>query len=65
MEAPKPVAGQTPEAPPPLPADEQARLMDQLKKDPQLQRALDLLKAMKIMDKTTRPAGAPAHTSAR
>src|SRR6266850_6320952 len=65
VEAPKPVAGQTPEAPPPLPADEQARLMDQLKKDPQMQRALDLLKAMKIMDKTTRPAGAPAQTSAR
>ena len=65
VEAPKPVAGQTPEAPPPLPADEQARLMDQLKKDPQLQRALDLLKAMKIMDKTTRPAGPPAQTSAR
>ena len=64
VEAPKPAAGQTPEVAP-LPADEQARLMDQLKRDPQLQRALDLLKAMKIMDKTTRPAGAPAQTSAR
>jgi carboxyl-terminal processing protease len=65
VEAPKPVAGQTPEAAAPPVGDEQARLMDQLKKDPQLQRALDLLKAMKIMDKTTRPAGAPAQTSAR
>ena len=64
VEAPKPVAGQTPEAAPQL-GDEQARLMEQLKKDPQLQRALDLLKAMKIMDKTTRPAGTPAQTSAR
>jgi carboxyl-terminal processing protease len=65
VEAPKPAAGQTPEAAVPPVGDEQARLMDQLKKDPQLQRALDLLKAMKIMDKTTRPAGAPAQTSAR
>jgi carboxyl-terminal processing protease len=65
VEAPKPAAGQTPEAQPPLPLDEQARLMDQLKRDPQLQRALDLLKGMKILDKTTRPAGAPAQTSAR
>ena len=65
VEAPKPVAGQTPEAVAPPVGDEQARLMDQLKKDPQMQRALDLLKAMKIMDKTTRPAGAPAQTSAR
>jgi carboxyl-terminal processing protease len=68
VEAPKPVAaaGQTPEAQSPQPpVDEQARLMDQLKRDPQLQRALDLLKGMKILDKTTRPAGAPAQTSAR
>jgi carboxyl-terminal processing protease len=66
VEAPKPAAGQTPEAQPPQPlVDEQARLMDQLKRDPQLQRALDLLKGMKILDKTTRPAGAPAQTSAR
>jgi carboxyl-terminal processing protease len=66
VEAPKPAAGQTPEVQPPqTPLDEQARLMDQLKKDPQLQRALDLLKGMKILDKTTRPAGAPAQTSAR
>ena len=64
VEAPKPVPGQAAESTPP-PADEQARLVDQLKKDPQLQRALDLLKAMKIMDKTTRPAGSPAQTSAR
>ena len=65
VEAPKPAAGQTPEAQPLPPLDEQARLMDQLKRDPQLQRALDLLKGMKILDKTTRPAGAPAQTSAR
>src|SRR5260370_32745006 len=64
VEAPKPVPGQAAESTPP-PADEQARLVDQLKKDPQLQRALDLIKAMKIMDKTTRPAGSPAQTSAR
>jgi carboxyl-terminal processing protease len=66
VEAPKPAAGQTPEAQPPQPPlDEQARLMDQLKRDPQLQRALDLLKGMRILDKTTRPAGASAQTSAR
>jgi carboxyl-terminal processing protease len=66
VEAPKPAAGQTPEVQPQQPPlDEQARLMDQLKRDPQLQRALDLLKGMKILDKTTRPAGAPAQTSAR
>jgi len=66
VEAPRPAAGQAHETPPPQPLlDEQARLMDQLKRDPQLQRALDLLKGMKIMDKTTRPAGAPAQTSAR
>src|SRR5262249_21367002 len=57
VEAPKPTPGQAAEAAPPL--DEQARLNDQLKKDPQLQRALDLLKAMKIMDKTTRPDSSP------
>jgi len=65
VEAPKPAAAQPGEAAPQPPLDEQARLNDQLKKDTQLQRALDLLKAMKIMDKTTRPAGAPAQTSAR
>jgi len=54
---PKPAAGE--QAPPPI-LDEQARLQDQLKRDPQLQRAIDLLKAMKIMDKTTRPAGPPS-----
>src|SRR5713101_6217508 len=54
VEMPKPAAGE--QAPPPQ-IDEQARLQDQLKRDPQLQRAVDLLKAMKIMDKTTRPAG--------
>ena len=48
------------EQPPPPILDEQARLQDQLKRDPQLQRAIDLLKAMKIMDKTTRPAGPPS-----
>jgi carboxyl-terminal processing protease len=74
VEAPKPVAAQaSPEAqnghgtaaPQPLPpADEQARLTDQLKHDVQLQRALDLLKAMRIMDKTTR-AGGPPQAAAR
>src|SRR5205807_1050631 len=54
VEMPKPAPGE--QAPPPI-IDEQARLQDQLKRDPQLQRAVDLLKAMKIMDKTTRPAG--------
>jgi C-terminal processing protease CtpA/Prc len=53
VEAPSPAA-QPGEAVPPPPIDEQTRLNDQLKKDTQLQRALDLLKAMKIMDKTTR-----------
>src|SRR5262249_54243418 len=48
VEAPKPPPGQAADQQPP-PLDEQARLNDQLKKDPQLQRALDLLKAMKIM----------------
>ena len=57
VEMPKPAAGE--QAPPPI-LDEQARLQDQLKRDPQLQRAIDLLKAMKIMDKTTRPAGPPS-----
>jgi carboxyl-terminal processing protease len=57
VEMPKPAAGE--QAPPPI-IDEQARLQDQLKRDPQLQRAVDLLKAMKIMDKTTRPAGPPS-----
>jgi carboxyl-terminal processing protease len=58
VEAPKPAPGQAADQPAP-PLDEQARLNDQLKKDPQLQRALDLLKAMKIMDKTTRPDSSP------
>src|SRR5262244_902855 len=58
VEAPKPPPGQAADQQPP-PLDEQARLNDQLKKDPQLQRALDLLKAMKIMDKTTRPDSSP------
>src|SRR5437667_962786 len=57
VQLPKPAAGE--QAPPPI-LDEQARLQDQLKRDPQLQRAIDLLKAMKIMDKTTRPAGPPS-----
>jgi carboxyl-terminal processing protease len=64
VEAPKPTPGQAAEVTPP-PVDEQTRLTEQMKKDPQLQRAVDLLKAMKIMDKTTRPAGAPAQTSSR
>ncbi len=62
VEMPKPAAGE--QAPPPI-TDEQARLQDQLKRDPQLQRAVDLLKAMKIMDKTTRPAGTTPQVSVR
>ncbi|HEV8532201.1 MAG TPA: S41 family peptidase [Methylomirabilota bacterium] len=62
VEMPKPAAGE--QAPPPI-VDEQARLQDQLKRDPQLQRAVDLLKAMKIMDKTTRPAGTTPQVSVR
>jgi carboxyl-terminal processing protease len=58
VEMPKPAAGE--QAPPIFIENEQARLQDQLKRDPQLQRAVDLLKAMKIMDKTTRPAGPPS-----
>src|SRR5215471_19239457 len=65
VEAPKPAPLAPGEQPPTPPIDEQARLNDQLKKDIQLQRALDLLKAMKIMDKTTRPAGSPPQASAR
>ena len=62
VEMPKPAPGE--QAPPPI-VDEQARLQDQLKRDPQLQRAVDLLKAMKIMDKTTRPAGTTPQVSVR
>src|SRR5438128_11661645 len=62
VEMPKPAAGE--QAPPPI-IDEQARLQDQLKRDPQLQRAVDLLKAMKLMDKTTRPAGTTPQVSVR
>jgi len=62
VEMPKPAPGE--QAPPP-PVDEQARIQDQLKRDPQLQRAVDLLKAMKIMDKTTRPAGTTPQVSVR
>jgi hypothetical protein len=37
---------------------------DELKRDPQLQRALDLLKAMRILDRT-RPAPAGSQAQAR
>jgi carboxyl-terminal processing protease len=65
VEAPKPTVppGATGEAAPPVqvPPD---NLQEQLKKDVQLQRALDLLKAMKILDKT-RPGPAGSQAQAR
>jgi len=50
------VSGEGAAAPTPPPAVETPQ--EQLKRDPQLQRALDLLKAMKILDKS-RPTGNP------
>jgi carboxyl-terminal processing protease len=50
------VSGEGAAAPTPPPAAETPQ--EQLKRDPQLQRALDLLKAMKILDKS-RPTGNP------
>ena len=59
---PAPVAGATGETPPtPPPSDNPQEL---LKRDVQLQRAVDLLKAMKIMDKSRpTPAGPQAQKS--
>jgi carboxyl-terminal processing protease len=51
VEMPKPPPGEAQKPPPPPGTPE-----EELKRDPQLQRAVDLLKAMKIMDKT-RPPG--------
>ncbi|HVQ77283.1 MAG TPA: S41 family peptidase [Candidatus Binatia bacterium] len=62
VEMPKPApipAGEAPKPPPPPTTD----IREELKRDPQLQRALDLLKAMKIMEKT-RP-GAPVGQQAQ
>ncbi len=53
-------AGETPTPAPPVNETPQ----DQLKRDPQLQRALDLLKAMKILDKT-RPTPVTPQAQAR
>jgi carboxyl-terminal processing protease len=53
-------AGETPGAPAPAVETPQ----EQLKRDPQLQRALDLLKAMKILDKG-RPDAATPHAQVR
>jgi carboxyl-terminal processing protease len=59
---PAPVAGAAPEAPVPPPATDNPQEL--LKRDVQLQRALDLLKAMKIMDKSRPgPAGPQAQKS--
>ncbi|HSL48154.1 MAG TPA: S41 family peptidase [Candidatus Deferrimicrobiaceae bacterium] len=63
VEAPKPIAvaagAETPVPTPPVSETPQ----EQLKRDPQLQRALDLLKAMKILDKSRPvPAGPQAQT---
>ena len=58
---PAPVAGGA-DAPVPTPPLSETP-QEQLKRDPQLQRALDLLKAMKILDKgRPRPAGPQAQT---
>jgi carboxyl-terminal processing protease len=56
---PPPAAGEAPKPPPPPSTD----IRDELKRDPQLQRAVDLLKAMKIMEKS-RP-GAPVGQQAQ
>jgi len=59
---PPPVAGAPVEPPPPPPATDNPQEL--LKRDVQLQRALDLLKAMKIMDKSRPgPSGPQAQRS--
>jgi carboxyl-terminal processing protease len=62
VEAPKPAPPAAGEAPVPTPPVSETP-QEQLKRDPQLQRALDLLKAMKILDKSRPvPAGPQAQT---
>jgi carboxyl-terminal processing protease len=65
VEMPKPPpspAGEAPKPPPPT-----TDIKEELKRDPQLQRALDLLKAMKIMEKSRPgpPVGQQAQTQSR
>jgi carboxyl-terminal processing protease len=61
VEGPKTTAAATGPGEAPAPAPETPQ--EQLKRDPQLQRALDLLKAMKILDKSRPvPAGPQAQT---
>ena len=57
VELPKPAPSEA-KAPAPTPAIE-TRPGEDPKKDPQLQRALDLLKGMKILDKSRLPSSAP------
>ncbi|HKZ05316.1 MAG TPA: S41 family peptidase [Methylomirabilota bacterium] len=61
--APEGGSGATPPAPKPGPTVE-TKPADELKRDPQLQRGLDLLKAMRILDRT-RPAPAGSQAQAR
>ncbi len=64
VELPKPPPGAAAE--PPVPVAPPTDFQEQLKKDIQLQRALDLLKAMKILDKSRpTPAGSQAQTQTR
>jgi carboxyl-terminal processing protease len=62
VDMPKPAPTAAGEQPPVRPPS--ADVKEELKRDPQLQRGLDLLKAMKIMEKTRpgTPAGQQAHT---
>jgi carboxyl-terminal processing protease len=61
---PPPEGGSGPTPPPPAPkpgSSVETKPADELKRDPQLQRALDLLKAMRILDRTRpTPAGSQA-----
>jgi carboxyl-terminal processing protease len=61
--APAPAPTPTP-APKSGPPSVETKPADELKRDPQLQRALDLLKAMRILDRT-RPAPAGSQAQAR
>jgi C-terminal peptidase (prc) len=61
--APAPTPTPTP-APKSGPPSVETKPADELKRDPQLQRALDLLKAMRILDRT-RPAPAGSQAQAR
>ena len=64
VELPKPPPGAAAE--PPVPVPTPTDFQEQLKKDIQFQRALDLLKAMKILDKSRpTPAGSQAQTQTR